>query len=498
MDAETSGEEVAFLVLSQLPMNKIILIFVLTIFTTLCFAATKDDCTLSLDEAILLAVRSNPNVQTQRLTNITQKFSLFIEEWKFTPQYHLQSSLTAGRTASAGSPLTTTKGYKIQPSVTLLTPIGTVFSLESQNSFGEHFNPQLILNITQPLLRGFGRAVVEQALENARDDVYIQRLNTEGTLRTTVTAVINAYLDIVNGEKTIEIDRDAVLRAEKSVEQTKLFIKAGRKAGNELVTVEANVATAKSKLEDDKNTLEQGRYALLTAIGLDPNTNIRFANLNIDELIKKYELPSLEETKSLVLQNDITYQIEQLTLNGSKMRALLVAENHALPDLKLNINVSKGGGHGGGQNAGINSLFNNANRATGIGLNLDYTFNDQLAKQSILSNKIAIKQARIALKKSKWEKETSAINNWNTVLSAERSLRYAKDAEQLQQKTYHISYQKYLHGLVDSLELQTAQVQLINAEKSLLSARIQYLKALVTLDNAIGHTLRTWNIGVRN
>lgn len=483
------------MVVSQLRMKKIILILALALFSTLCFGASD---TLSLEETIFLAIRSNPNVQNQSLDNVLKKFDLFIQEWKFTPQYHLQSSLTAGRTAAAGQPLVTTKGYQIQPSVTLLTHYGTTVSFMSDNSFGDHFNPKVSLQITQPLVRGFGRAVVEQALNNARDDITIARLTTEGTLRSTVTAVINAYLDIVNDEKTIEIDRDAVVRAEKSVEQTKLFIKAGRKAGNELVTVEANVASAKSTLENDKNNLERARYALLAAIGLDPNTNIRFTNLNIEELIRKYRLPSLESTKSLVLQNDISYQTSQLTLYGAKTRALLVAENQALPKLDLQINASKGGGTGGGSNsAGINSLFNKANRSTGIGLNLDYTFNDQQTKQSILSSKIALKQACIALEKSKWEKETSAINSWNSVISTERALRYAQDAEQLQQKTYQISYQKYLHGLVDSLELQTAQVALINAEQRLLSARIAYLKALVNLDDLVGHTLKTWHIKVR-
>lgn len=477
---------------------KKLLLLALTIITTCCFAASNNSAQLTLEDAILLAVRTNPNVQTQCLTNIKDKFNLFVEEWKFSPQFHLQSSLDIGQTAAAGQPLINTKGYKIQPSVSLLTPIGTSFSVQSFNNFnGQHFNPGISFSITQPLMRGFGRAVVEQALCNAQDSLTIAHLNTRGILITTVTAIINAYLDIVNNEKILEIDQGALDRAEKSVEQTQLFIKAGRKAGNELVTVQANVASAKSKLETDKNNLTQARYQLLAAIGLDPNANIHFASLDIDALIQKYQFPTLESAKSLALQNDVSYQTALITLDGSTLRGLISAIDQARPKLDLQVNVSKGSGSGGGWNAGINSLFNDANRSTGIGLTLDYTPNNQIARQSILNAKIALQQARLALQKSKWEKETSAINTWNSVLSAERALRFAQDAEELQQKTYHISYQKYLHGLVDSLELQTAQVQLINAEQSLLSARISYLKALVTLDMLIGNTLKTWNLKVR-
>ena len=86
---------------------------------------------------------------------------------------------------------------------------------------------------------------------------------------------------------------------------------------------------------------------------------------------------------------------------------------------------------------------------------------------------------------------------WNTVVSAERTLEFAADAEKLQEKTYNVSYQKYLHGLIDSLELQTAQLQLIQSQQTLLSAQIGFLKALVNLDMLTGHTLKTWDVKVR-
>ena len=105
----------------------------------------------------------------------------------------------------------------------------------------------------QPLIRGFGRPIVEAALQSARENVTISHLHMEETLRTTVTNVINDYLSVVSAEKTLEIDQNDLTRSKKSVEQTKLFIKAGRKAGVELVTVEAAVANTQAKIENDQN-----------------------------------------------------------------------------------------------------------------------------------------------------------------------------------------------------------------------------------------------------
>jgi len=452
---------------------------------------------LSLDEAILLAVRSNPNVRTSRLSYIAQKFSLWIQQWEFLPHY---SFLASASTASSRTPRQSASGshhYNVTPAVSILTPIGTTAALTATNAQTGHYNPGLSLQIMQPLMRGFGRPIVEASLNNACDSEVISRLNIEGTLRSTVSDVIDAYLNVVSAERTVDIDAQTVKRAQTSVQQTRLFIKAGHKAGNELVTVEANVASAQTALENDRNNLIQARYALLAAIGIDPNADINFSSLNIDALIAKYHLPALNNAKRLILENDIQYQTDEITLHGQRSRDLMVAEDNARWQLNLTANAATGNGSGGGQGAGINSVFNGANQSQNIGLELTVPIDDQLSKQAVLNAKIGLKQAELALEQERWGKETSAINGWNNVVSAERALRFAIDAENLQEKTYNLNYQKYLHGLIDSLELQSALQSLTQAQQASLSARINYLKSLVNLDLLIGNTLRTWNIQVR-
>lgn len=474
----------------------LIFLWVMCIFSTPIFAQQK--LTLSLDEAIQLAMRENPNVQSQSLNHVLQKFNTWVQHWEFYPHYSITATAgVARRWHDDDEQWHNMPTVGLQPGISFLTPIGTQIKLNASNAGNDHhFRPTLSLQIVQPLMRGFGRPIVEAALNNAIDSETISCLNMENMLRSTVTNIINAYLGVVMAERTIQIDQDALDRAKRSVAQTKLFIKAGHKAGNELITVEANVASAQSVLENDKNQLLETRYALLAAIGLDPNTPVSFTNLNLETLIKKYHLPSLEETKQLVLKNDIQYQTDQITLHGSAQRTLLTAIDNTRWQLNFSINGTTGGTIDD-EYHGFNSLFNRATQDYYVGVELNIPIDDQLAKQQVLSAKIALQQAELGLKKEKWEKETSAINGWNVVGSALRALHFAESAAQLQNKTYHVSYQKYLHGLIDSLELQSAQVQLIQAEQTLLNARINYLKALVNLDSLIGQTLQTWHVTVR-
>lgn len=452
---------------------------------------------LTLSDAILLAVRENPNVQTSRLNYVMEKFNLAVQEWQFKPHFAFQITGTVGKSISDNQPYVYSQNFNAQPSISMLAPYGTQLTAMINNYETTHYNPALSIQIMQPLMRGFGKPIVEAALNNARDSEVISRLSVEGVLRATVSIVISAYLDVVAAEKMININQDALLRAEQSVEQTKSFIKAGHKAGNELVTVQANVASAKSQLANARNNFLQARSSLLTAIGLDPNLDIDFAPLDVDALVKKYHLPNLIDTKQLILKNDIQYQTDQITLHGATSRSLLVAQDSMRWQLNLTANAVSGGGTGGGQNSGVDSLINGANQNESIGLTLQIPIDDRTLQQSAVNAKIALKEAEIALQQEKWNRETSAINGWNLMHSEKQALDFAEAAEKLQASTYHISYEKYLHGLIDSLELQTAQLQLIQAQQMVLAARISYLKALVNLDFLIGHTLKTWDISVR-
>ncbi len=474
-----------------------LLLFIIIIF----FSSAKADIyavkKLSLHDAILLAVRENPNIKTAQLSHVQQVYAVEIEEWQFHPHFVINATRTTSKNYSVTeNGYVTANATGINPQASLLTPIGTQLTLAATNNVTNNYNPGVSLQIMQPLLRGFGRPIVEAALNNAIDSEKISCLNLEGQLRTTVTAVINAYLDVMSAQNILAIDQQALQRAEDSVRQTKLFIKAGQKAGVELVTVEADAAVAETKIENDKNNLDQARYALLTTIGINPNTQVILTNVDVLTLINKYHLPTLDESKNMGLTNDIQYQVDQITFQGAIKRSILAAEDNTRWQLNLTLNTATGNGTGGGPNAGLNSLVNGVNQTNSAALNLTIPIDDRPAKVAVATAKIAEKEAAIALEQERWSKETNVINGWNSINSALRARHFAENAEKLQEKTYHISFQKYSFGLIDSLELQSATQRFSSAQQTLLDAEIAYLKALMNLDLLTGMTLKTWNVEV--
>ncbi len=480
-------------------MRRFLLCYLMCFYYPLLGMADREPIReLSLQEAIYLAVRQNPNVQQAQLNHVRQKYALDREHWQFSPHYGLELTRTTNRTYSVTrGGMVTANSTGFEPSATLLTPFGTSIKAASTNNAEANFHPGLSLAIMQPLMRGFGRSIVEANLYNAMDTEYISRLSVEGALRTTVTSVIDAYLGVISIQTGLKIDEEALVQAKKSVKDTQLFIKAGHKPGVELVAAQATVASAEGKIENDKNNLQQAKYNLLQAIGINPNTPVVFKDVYVPALIKRYPIPTLERSKQQALMNDIQYQIDQITFQGITKRALKTAEDNTRWQLNLSLAGSVGQGTGGGQNAGINSLVNGVNTTNTAILKLTIPIDDRAAKQTVAIAKIAIREAEIALQQEKWNKETLIINAWHNVYSAERALHFAENTERLQFKTYEISNQKYAHGLIDSLELQTAHQQAVSSQQGLSDARISYLKALVALDQLMGNTLTTWDVKIR-
>ena len=480
-------------------MLRLLLFCLFLSWTVLCQAQTAVPRTLSLNDAILLALRESPTVQRKQLAGIRVKYSLELAQWNFKPHYSITASKQTSQRYSATSTGEVTENTtSITPQATLNTPFGTQITLGASNSLNQNYHPGVSLTVVQPLVRGFGRPIVEAALQSALENVRINHLQMEETLRTTVTSVINDYLSVVSAEKTLEVDQRALMRSQKSVEQTTLLIKAGRKPGVELVTVEADVANTQARIEGDQNALAQAHAKLLQTIGLDPSANVVFTDISVPNLIKKYRIPPLEDTKKLVVANNVSYQVSQITYEGTTKREVAAAENDMLWKLDLTARAATGNGTGPGQNAGLNSVVNGLNRTDSVSLDLVIPIDDQAAKIRLENAKIALHDAAIGLKQDKWQTETAAIDSWNTVFSAERALKLSEHAEQLQQKAYTVSEQKYNYGLIDSIELQSTRQQFMATQQQFVTQQIAYLKALVALDQLIGRTLQTWNIQVEH
>lgn len=175
---------------------------------------------LSLREAILLALRYNPNIQNAELDRIVQRYQLRLAHNQFELQYALGASGVIQKSKFNGVGSDTTHTLLGSPEFNLKTKLGTEANLSINNNVNENnnYNPVLNFSLTQPLLRGFGKAVNEAALLDAEDNEWLNKLNLQQSVADQVTQVIVAYRMLILSGNNLQNQRLQLKEAKKSYE----------------------------------------------------------------------------------------------------------------------------------------------------------------------------------------------------------------------------------------------------------------------------------------
>lgn len=476
-------------------------IIILFLYGNLVAAAPKRLLTISLKDAILLGLRNNPTLESAELDRIVQKYALVFEKNVFEPQTTLTASFDRDWTKS-NNVKTNSRATNIQPSISLKNHYGTKFTLDSTNpTNGIHYNPSLSLTIEQPLIQGFGKAIVDEALNNAIDAEVENKLTLKQTTIGTIDTIINDYFAIMQAEQQLAVDRMNLTNNEKLVHNDKIKIAAGKTAPSDIYQDQAQVASAKATIENQLNTLEQNKLTFLKDLGLPAETNFQIPKQDgIQDIVNlltggRHIASKLLITK-LILSNNPQFQIDGIGLRSVR-RALVSAQDKLNWKLDLTAKETVGGGSGGRGNGGFRSLSNHENHAESVGLELTIPVDDVSAKQELISARIKLEQADIAYQNEKRELRITALTDWNNIQQTKSQLELDKEAAKLQQKTFETALLKRAAGKISSFELIKNQEDLKTAEQALVSDRISYLQSLENLDKDIGITLNLLGIKIR-
>jgi outer membrane protein len=457
---------------------------------------------ITLKDAVFLALRNNPDVRSAEIQRIADKFALVLAKNQFQPQYTLTGSAQYVYATSGGS-RSITRQYTASPSVALENHYGTQFSVASANPWGPggHYNPSLTLQIIQPLIQGFGKPVVDAALNNAKDTEIINRLTFKGQAITTITTVINDYLAFVQAYQQHKAD-DAVLKSsEQTVNKTKLLIKAGKIAGSAIVQAKSSVATQKITAEEDTNAIDTTRNTLLNDLGLPPKAMIyppkKFDYKKLVSLLKANTmLPDLKTSEKIGIQNNIAYQTALITVR-TLIRSVMTAKDARRWTLNLTAQEVRGGGSGGGRNAGTASLINNRNYSSEADLNLTVPIDDVGQQNAVVDSEVALEQERIALQETYRSLVEQVDTDYHTIKSNWRQLVLSRQAFALQLKTYHINQQQFLMGTISNFQLATVLKTLNTDTLAVISNQISYLDSIADYEENLGVSLEPWHVKVR-
>ncbi len=467
---------------------------------------------MTLAAAVGLALRNNRTIKTAQVAREAQNFAVRLQESLFDPQVSLTTEATTTKTRqktysttsvsrSEVSSLVNQLGYaaSVSPTATLKTKFGTSYTLQWNNSFartvdrasGTSGRPQFTvdpeLTIEQPLLKGFGRDVNTANLEISRLNEKLGRLSMRNTVAQVITAVVNAYWQVVLDKEQLDIARHALDRARQILEINRALVASGRMAELDTVQTEADVAQKEFSLDVADNAYQQAKTTLLALLALPKF--IDFTPSAIGD-IERVEIP-LGVAFNLAEKNRLEIAQAQISRSLAKV-ALVVAEDGKKWDLLLT-------GKAGSNNTrreimdAIKGVPTDSNTLS-IGVKLVIPFTSLAPEAEVVNAKGGLATAELTLAETEQTVRVDTQNAVRDAVANYRQLQLAQKATALAEKQLVVERDKLSIGRSSNFQVLSYQDTLRTAQLNEVSARVGYLTALANLDLALGTTLDTWNV----
>lgn len=457
---------------------------------------TQKPLKLTIREAVLLALRYNPNIQNAELDRIIQRYQLRLAHNEFELQFALAGSASIEKSRFSGIGNATTHSFIGTPEIGLKTKSGGQISLSMDNNVAPigNYNPLLNLSYTQPLLRGFGKSVNEAALLNAEDTDWLNKLNLKQSVIDQITQVISSYRNLIARGNNSQNQQQQLAEAKVTHENNKKRIAAGQLEPTGNIQQEYQIESLSLSAEQAENDFKTSAQDLLQTIGLDPDLKLSVPDdINLD----KIEIPDLQKSISLALNKNTAYIALEIAARADK-RAYDVAKNQQLWQLDLKANSQAGTiSSVDSVNKGFRGIYNGQNVSSSAGIFLTIPVNDLNRRNQIITAKVRLEKDRLNLITAKRALITLIKNTINNIESQAKRYKLAKRQVDLANQSYELEKKRQQAGITSARDVNLSQNQLLTAKAGLISAKIAYLNELSALERVLGTSLDSWHIHLR-
>ncbi|HEX2464722.1 MAG TPA: TolC family protein [Thermoanaerobaculia bacterium] len=477
---------------------------------------------LSLEEAIIAAMRRNLGLQVQRyrreqaFTGIMGAKGIF--DLFLSADANIFEETSPAVSAIEGADIRTTEGLSLNLQLDQLLSTGGVASFSWDNSKFETnsifstVNPSYNIGtdflFNQPLLRGFGSTVTKRGIYIARNNSLISLEALEQRVITTVLDVEAAYWDVVEGQEQLKVSLESLELAKELHQMNRIQVDVGTMAPLELVQSEVGVATreeevlrAETRADDAADRLRQ----LLNLEGSDvwtvpilPTTDPEMARVTVD-VDEAIEVAMAERSElraqNLVLAN---LEIDQRVFSNLVRPRLDLQLRYGFNGLGGDVNVGGTGGIfdprppqivPGGYSDAFDQIVNADFDGWSAGLVFGYPVQNREARANRTIADLAVEEGRTELDDLKLSILTEVRRTARAVLAAAEAIDLAKKSTDLAEKNLDAEQKRYENGLSTSFTVLEIQEDLTQARSREVTSIAAYRRALALFYGSQGRLL---------
>lgn len=391
---------------------------------------------------------------------------------------------------------------------------------QSTNTRTNAYNPfsssNFSLNLTQPLLRGFGPAVNRRFILIARNNQKVSDLVFQQQVISTVSGVIRLYFDLVTLQEDVQVKRQTIALAQKLYDDNKEKVDQGTLAPIELVRAQAQMASARQDLANSEGFEQQQELVLKNVLSRrgTADTLLREARIVPTTPIDVPAREQVQPIQDLVVtayKNRPELEEGRLQVTNSEI-SLKGSRNAMLPDIGLVIAAQNSGLAGqlnplvppsivdpallGGFGTSLAQIFRRNYPTYGIGIQLNLPLRNNIAEADYARDAIQFRQTQVRYQqlenqvRLEVEAALTALQRSRTAYDA------AVEARKLQEQSLQIEIEKYANGVSTSFLVMQYQSFLAQARSTEVAAKSVYIKAKTALERALGKTLDNHNISL--
>lgn len=487
---------------------------------------------LTLRDAAEMALRHNLQIRINKFAPEVQVENVTSARARFDPSVTFDVPSAFGRNVTQGT--STLAGGRVVLDETLgggfgfshLLEYGTNYSINwtaqrrfstnTFSTFNPNFSSALRLQLTQPLLRNFGKETNVAPIVIAQDNLEISMETFRDQVQQTVLSVYQAYWQLVFAEDDLAVKEFSLDLARQQFERNKVQVEIGTLAPIETIQAEQQVATNELQLTQAQQALADARDDLRRLINVEAAAQADWDTplVAADEPQVSGEVVDLQAAIQLALESDP--QLRSLRV-GARSRALSVrtARNELRPQLNFTGSLTlsgqggdtliRGGGFGssdileiqeGGFSDALGNLFSGEFNNWQVGLQVQFPINNWAAKAQHAQAVINERQQLLQIADREQQLRVDITKAVRQVTSGAQQVAQAAVARELAERQLDAEERKFAVGTTTNFEVLTFQRDLANARTSELQSITNYMNSVARLEQAKGTLLESLGMSI--
>jgi outer membrane protein TolC len=404
-------------------------------------------------------------------------------------------------------------------------PLGTNISAEylgqriTSNSPYNAVNPELYsdlaIQITQPLLAGFGLSTNERFIRIAKRNSQITDLAFKAQVIATITQVENIYWDLANAYQDEQVKERSLAFVQRTLQDDQKQLQLNAIPAMQVTKDQSDVATSEGDLTVARATLRLNELLIKNAItktdssdidempvvpldkvgAADPN-----ASKPIDDLIAEAE-KQRPEVAIYQMQADVQKQalkdINSELLPTLNMYGLYSGAGTAGPaNPYCSLNAECATDLPNGFPGMLQNVFNYSSPEYQVGMTLSINLRNRVAKADQFRAVLQYRQSQISSEEQQKGIRFDVRNSLFALQQAQARVEAAAKARDLAQHTFDVAQQEQKLGAMSSSDTLAAEHALSLSESLLVAAQTAFEKAKVDIDRATGETLQQTGVSI--